>query len=54
MAIRNSYIHLYQKKFRGIFHGITEEISVEGIPLYYPRREIVQTKARSNFALMFA
>jgi hypothetical protein len=54
MAIRNAYVHLYQKISRGIFHGITEEISVEAIPLYYPQREIVQTKARSNFVLMFA
>jgi hypothetical protein len=35
MAIGNVYVHFYQKISRGIFHGTTEEINVEGIALYH-------------------
>jgi hypothetical protein len=54
MAIGSAYIHLNQKFSKGIFHGIMEEIGVEGVALYYHQREIVQTRARSNFVSMFA
>jgi hypothetical protein len=54
MATRNAYIHLYQKISKGIFHRTTEEIGVEGVAFYHHQWEIVQTRARSIFALMFA
>jgi hypothetical protein len=31
-----------------------EEIGVKGVALYHHQLKVVQTRARSNFALMFA
>jgi hypothetical protein len=54
MAIGSADIHFYRKFSRRIFHGIVEEIGVEGITLYHHQKEIVQSRARSNFTPMFA
>jgi hypothetical protein len=35
MAIGSAYIQLYQKISRGLFHGTTKEIGVEGVALYH-------------------
>jgi hypothetical protein len=53
MVIGSAYIHLYQFFSKGIFHRTTKEIGVESIALYDHQWEIVQTKARSIFVLMF-
>jgi hypothetical protein len=54
MATRSAYIHLHRKFSRRIFQGITEEIGVEGIALYHHQWKVIQTRAKSNFVLMFA
>ncbi len=54
MASRSAYVHLYWKFFNGIFHITMENFDVENIPLYHHQKEILQMRARSNSALMFA
>jgi tRNA(Ile)-lysidine synthase TilS/MesJ len=54
MTIGNVHVHLYRKFSKRIFYKTTKEIGAEGIALYHHQREIVQTKARSNFTPMFA
>jgi hypothetical protein len=54
MVVGNAYVHFYWKFSRGISQGTMKEIGVEGVALYHHQREIVQTRAISNYALMFA